>query len=93
MVSDKSPGPSALQKIISTNMESSETSKVFLRREKSTVHVDRHMGRLRGTVPIILIYLAHSPCLIYLRILPTVLIHLLAKMDLPKRYPLTSLFL
>ena len=47
VVSDKSPGPSALQKRIPTKMESSETSKVFIRREKSTVHVDRHRGRLR----------------------------------------------
>ena len=27
-----------------------EASKVFIKRKKSTVHVDRHTGRLRGTV-------------------------------------------
>ena len=37
----------ALQKRISTKLESSETSKVFIRREKGPVHVDRHMGGLR----------------------------------------------
>ena len=52
VVSDKSPGPSALQKRIPTKMESSETSKVFIKREKiRTVCVDRYMGRLRRRVP------------------------------------------
>ena len=32
-------------------MESSEASKVFIRMKKSTVCVNRHMGRLRGRVP------------------------------------------
>ena len=36
----------ALQKRISTKMENSEDSKVLNKREKSTVHVDRHMGEL-----------------------------------------------
>ena len=70
---------------------------------KSTVHVEKHMGGLRGIVPellprgslnhlcgalppdflwpIIFICLVHSPCLVYLRILPSVRTHLLAKMD------------
>ena len=51
MVSDKGPGPSAMQKRIPTKMESSEASTVFIKEEKSTVCVDRHMGRLRGRVP------------------------------------------
>ena len=51
VVSDKGPVPSALQKIISTKMESSEANKVFVKRKKSPVCMDRHTGRLRGTVP------------------------------------------
>ena len=51
MVSDKGPGPSTLQKRFSTKTESSEASEVFIKRKKSTVCVDRHMGRLRGTLP------------------------------------------
>ena len=51
VVSDKGPAPSALQNRISTKMESSEANKVFIKREKSTVCIDRHTGRLRGTVP------------------------------------------
>ena len=43
-VSDKGPGPLALQKRISTIIESSEDSKVLNKRKKSTVHVDKHMG-------------------------------------------------
>ena len=76
---------------------------VFIKRKKSTVHVDRYTGRLRGRVPescphgslpyfygafllvsrwpVIFICLVHSPYLVYLRILPYVLMHLLAKMD------------
>ena len=34
MVSDKGPGPSALQKRIPTKMESTEISKVFIKRNK-----------------------------------------------------------
>ena len=45
-VSDKGPGPLTLQKRISTKMESSEASKVFIEK-KSIVCVDRHMRRLR----------------------------------------------
>ena len=33
-----------------TKMESSKASKVFMKRRKSTVHVCRHIGRLRGRV-------------------------------------------
>ena len=44
VVSDKGPSPSALQKRISTQMESSEASDVFIKRKKSTVRVDRHTG-------------------------------------------------
>ena len=52
VVSDKSPGPSALQKRIPTKMETSETSEVFIKREKiRTVCVDRCTGRLRRRVP------------------------------------------
>ena len=40
-----------LQKRISTKTESSEASKVFIKRKESTVRVNRHMGRLRGRVP------------------------------------------
>ena len=43
VVSDKGPGPSALQKRISTKMESNET-KYLLRAKKSTVCADRYMG-------------------------------------------------
>jgi len=45
--SDQGPGPSPLQKRIPTKVESSETSKVFIKRKKSTECVDRHPGRLR----------------------------------------------
>ena len=50
MVSDKYRGPSILQERISTKMESSETSKVFIKREKSIVCVERHTGRFRKRV-------------------------------------------
>ena len=50
VVSDKGTGPLTLQKRNSTKKESSEASKVFIRRKKSTVRVDRQMGRLRGKV-------------------------------------------
>ena len=46
MVSDKVSGPLALQKRISTKTESSEVGKVFMKRKKSTVHVDRHVRRV-----------------------------------------------
>ena len=36
---------------IPTKKESSEVGKVFIGRKKSTVHVDRDMGRLKGRVP------------------------------------------
>ena len=41
------PGPSALQKTIPMKMKSSETSKVFIRKKRNTILVDRHTGRLR----------------------------------------------
>ena len=98
MVSDKGPGPSTLQKRFSTKRGSSEASEVFIKRKKSTVCVDRHMGRLRGRLPDLLsctlslnyfygtflpvsfgqsfwFFLAHSPYLVYLRILPCVCTH------------------
>ena len=40
VVSHKGPGPLCLQKRISTKTESSEASKMFLRRKKSTVSVE-----------------------------------------------------
>ena len=40
-------GPLVLQKRIPTKTERSEASEIFIRREKSTVHVGRHTGRLR----------------------------------------------
>ena len=46
VVSDKGPGPLALQKRIPTKMESSETSKVLIKGGKCMVYVDRHMGKL-----------------------------------------------
>ena len=46
VVRDKGSGPSALKKRISTKMKSSEESKEFFRRKKSTLHVDIHTGRL-----------------------------------------------
>ena len=49
MVSDKGPGPIAFQKRISTKMGSSKGSKVFIKRGKKKVHVDRQTGRLRET--------------------------------------------
>ena len=39
MVGDKGPDPSALQKRISTKTESTEASKVFIRREKRVQYV------------------------------------------------------
>ena len=50
-VSNKGPSPSALQKRVPTKMESSESSKVLRGKRKCIVHVDKHMGRLRGKVP------------------------------------------
>ena len=43
--SDEGPGPLAWQNRIPTKVESSETSKVFIKRKK-VVCVDRHTGRL-----------------------------------------------
>ena len=40
----------AFRKTIPTKIESSEIGKVFIRRKKSTVYVDRHTGRLRGRI-------------------------------------------
>ena len=58
VVSDKSPGPLALRKRIPTKMESSATSKVFIKREKiRTVYVGRCTGRLRRRLPE-----SHSHC-------------------------------
>ena len=51
MVSDKGPGPLVLQKRIPTKMESSEASKVFIRRKESKVHVERHTGWTLESVP------------------------------------------
>ena len=45
VASDEGPGPSALQRRISTKTESSEASQVFIRREESTGRVDRHRGQ------------------------------------------------
>ena len=50
MVSGKSPGPLAIQKRIPTKTDSGEISEVFVKRKKSTVHVDRHTGELRERV-------------------------------------------
>ena len=51
VMGDTGPGPSASQERIPTKMESSKTRKVFTRRKKGTVHVDRHTGSLRQNVP------------------------------------------
>ena len=47
MVNDKGPGPLALEKRISTKTESSEAGKVFMKRKKTAVCVDRHTGEFR----------------------------------------------
>ena len=47
VASDKDTGSLASQRRISTKMESSEASKVFTGRKKSTECVDRRTGRLR----------------------------------------------
>lgn len=45
MVSDKTKALQLLQqKRIPTKMESTKTSKAFIRRRKSRIHVDRHIG-------------------------------------------------
>ena len=46
-MSDKDPGPSALQERIPTKIESMKQVKYLWRGKKSTVCVDRHMGRHR----------------------------------------------
>lgn len=57
MVSDKGPGPSALQKRVSTKTESSEeASRVFIRKKKSTIPKDRHTGRLRESPRVVLLW-------------------------------------
>ena len=50
VVSDKGTGPTSLQKRTSTKTQSSEVSKVFIKREKSIVCVERHTGRFRKRV-------------------------------------------
>ena len=50
------PGSSALQKKIHTKMESSETSQVFIRK-KGMVHVDRHIGRLRESCALLVVWI------------------------------------
>ena len=47
----QAPGLLTLQERIPIKSESSETSKAFIRREKSTVHAYRHSGRLRVLCP------------------------------------------
>ena len=48
VVSDKGPGPLALQKRIPTKMESNEPNKVFIKRgKKSKILVDSHIGGLQ----------------------------------------------
>ena len=49
VVSDKGPGPLALQKRIPTKTESSEAS-IYSEEKKSTVCVGRHKGRVRERV-------------------------------------------
>ena len=44
------PRPSAVQKRIPAKLESKEIGKVFIRRKKNTVHVDRHTGGFRERV-------------------------------------------
>ena len=66
VVKDKGSGPSALKKIISTKMESSEASKEFFRRKKSTLHVDIHTGRLWGRVPELLSHVLMAVWIIFL---------------------------
>ena len=101
VVSDKGPGPSALQKRISTKTESSEASKAFIKGE-----IVQYTGILRERVrsapswqfellfgvlilgflwPIILIYLAHSLYLVYLWIPPCVRMYLSAKVDFTEK--------
>ena len=46
-VSDKTLTRQLCRNRILTKMESNETSKIFIRRKKSTVHVDECMGKLR----------------------------------------------
>ena len=50
VVSDKGPGPPALQERISTKRESSGASQVCIGRKKSAVPTDRHTGRLRESL-------------------------------------------
>ena len=45
VVSDKGPGPLALQKRISIKTESNKASRAFIKRKKSTVEI--HTGELR----------------------------------------------
>ena len=41
------PGPSAVQKRVPTKTETSETSKVFIRRKNDSMCIDRLTGELR----------------------------------------------
>ena len=98
MVSDKDPGPSALRKRVSTKTESSEASIQHVGigtwgRLRGRVPELCHCGRLNRFYrvflpgflwPVIFIYRAHSPYLVYLRILPHERRHLLAKLDSTK---------
>ena len=45
----------ALQKRIPTRTESNETSKVYIRRKRRAVCVDRYMGRLRESCMLVAI--------------------------------------
>ena len=51
MVSDKALALQLCRKRIPTKMESSEASKVFIRRKESKVHVERHTGWTLESVP------------------------------------------
>ena len=51
MVSDKALAVQLCGKRIPTKMESSEASRVFIRRKESKVHVHRHTGWTLESVP------------------------------------------
>ena len=86
VVSDKAPGPSVLQKIIPIKIESSEKSKVFIRKKKYST-CRQTQNHFNGAFPpgflwpIILLCLVLSLYLVYFRILPSRRVPLSAKMD------------
>ena len=67
-INDKGPSHWVLQKSISTKTEISEANKVFIKRKRETVCVDRNRGKLRGRTPELLSHILMAVWIILLDI-------------------------